>query len=467
VTNLDRCAARSMIGPLNKADTHLRETQGGVFQSQAIQFRQVNDIYAMGFSECYIERLEQYQARAYIILPIFQDGQLWGLLSVFQNSGPRQWEESEVNLLCRMVTQLEDAVKLARYTQQVQAQTQQISQLAEQEKSAKEQLQTRALRLLQAVEPAFQGDLTVRAPLTEDEVGTIADGYNTMLQTLRELVTRVKIVASRVGQTSETSSHAVAQLSQQAQEQYQELSRALSELRQMIELIEVVAQEAAQVEQAVLSANQTVQSGDAVMEQTVEGIVGIRETVSETAQKIKSLGESSQKISRVVSLIDNFANQTNLLAINAAIEATRAGDYGRGFAVVADEIRSLAYQSANATTEIERLVQEIQTETQAVTEVMEVGIMQVVQGTDLVNQTRQSLTEIKTATAQISERVQRITFSTSTQSMQSALVTNAMQVVAEIANKTSSDSVTIATYFDQLLETSQELQTSVRQFKVD
>ena len=166
-------------------------------------------------------------------------------------------------------------------------------------------------------------------------------------------------------------------------------------------------------------------------------------------------------------MIDNFANQTNLLAINASIEATRAGEYGRGFAVVADEIRTLAYQSGNATTEIEALVQEIQAETQEVTEAMELGIMKVVQGTGLVNKTRQSLDAIKASTNQISERVQRITSSTSTQTQQSQLVTQAMTDVAQIANQTSENTFQLASLFQELLVTSEQLQTSISQFKID
>jgi methyl-accepting chemotaxis protein PixJ len=447
-------------------DTYLQQTQGGRYRQNRQGFS-VNDIYTAGFSECYIETLEQFQARAYVTVPIFAGEKLWGLLGAYQNSGPRQWDETEITFLAQVGVQIGVAIQQADYAQQVRVQQQQLAETVEREKEAKEGLQLRALRLLQTVEPVLQGDLTVRAPLSEDEVGTIADGYNTTIQTLRELVRQVKGAAERVGQTSEGSAIAVTQLSQQANQQYQEMAQAVKELRQMVDLVQVVANNAKKVEQAVQAANQTVQAGDSVMEQTVDGIRKIRETVSETAKKMKSLSDASQKIAKVVSLIDNFANQTNLLAINAAIEATRAGEYGRGFVVVADEIRSLAYQSASATTEIERLVQEIQAETKAVIEVTEIGIMEVVQGTGLVNQTRQSLNAIAAATQQISERVQGITHSTASQKMQSESVTKAMISVAEIAKKTSEDSAKISTSFQTQLETSQELQASISQFKVD
>ena len=166
-------------------------------------------------------------------------------------------------------------------------------------------------------------------------------------------------------------------------------------------------------------------------------------------------------------MIENFATQTNLLALNAAIEATRAGEYGKGFAVVADEVRSLAYQSANATTEIERIVAEIQGEVKEVTEAMEIGIAQVVEGTTLVNETRESLSEIVTATDRISSLVENITTTASKQNNQSHKLTEAMNKVAAIARLTSENTALISKSFQELLSTSQDLETSVSQFKVE
>ena len=446
-------------------DTYLQDNQGGRYARK--ESLRVDNIYTQGYQDCHIQLLEQFEAKAYMLAPIFKGEQLWGLLAAYHNRESRAWVDNELGLLTQVAAQIGVAIQRREDIQELARQRQQLTEAAEREKTDRERLQREALSLLQAVEPALQGNLTVRAPLWEDEVGTIADGYNTTLQTLRELVRKVKYSAEQVNQTCSDSNFAVNQLSNQAQTQSQELGQALQQLQQMVDLIAEVALNAQQVNWAVLEANQMVQTGDSVMEETVAGIMEIRETVSETAKKLKTLGESSQKIAKVVRLIDNFASQTNLLAINAAIEATRAGEYGQGFAVVADEIRALAYQSANAGTEIERLVQDIRTETQSVTEAMELGIMRVIKGTELVNKTRQSLDDIKSATRQISDRVQLITDSTSIQAEQSELMTQAMTDVAEIANQTAENSDNIASLFADLLATSEQLQTSISQFIID
>ena len=452
--------------PLQKlTDTYLQENRGGRYaQKESLR---VDNIYTQGYQACHLQLLEQFEAKAYMLAPIFQGEQLWGLLGVYHNSEPRSWDDNELRLLTQVAAQIGMVIQRMEDIQELASQRQQLTKAAEREKADKERLQREALSLLRAVEPALQGDLTVQAPLWEDEVGTIADGYNTTIETLRELVRQVKFSAEKVGHTCNQSTIAVGQLSNQAQQQSQDLKQALKQLEEMVKLITEISLNAQEVDQAVLEANRTVKAGDSVMEETVAGIAEIRETVSETAKKLKKLGESSQKIVKVVNLINNFANQTNLLAINAAIEATRAGEYGRGFGVVADEIRTLAYQSADAGTEIERLVQEIRTETQSVTEAMELGIMRVVKGTELVSKTRQRLDEIKSATQQISDRVQQISVSTSAQTQQSQLVTKAVTDVADIANQTSANSVKIAALFKDLLTTSEQLQTSISKFKID
>ena len=445
-------------------DTYLQDNKGGIYRKK--KHFVCHDVYKSNFPSCYVQLLEQFEAKAYISVPIFKGDQLWGLLATYQNSAARAWEESEINLMTQIGDQLGIALQQADFLQQLQAQSQQLALAAEREKQAKEQLQQGAIQLLSSVAPVLMGDLTVRAVVTEDEVGTIADAYNNTIQSLRQLVMQIQTAAIQLAQTSQNSEVSIVELSTQAQGQLQEINHALAEIQAMVKSTEAVTTNAQQVEVAVQKANTTVKrSGDA-MNRTVEGIQGIRKTVSVTREKIKRLSESSQNISKVVSLISNFATQTNLLALNAALEATRAGEYGKGFAVVADEVRSLARQSAAATAEIEALVAEIQTETTQVATAMELGIRQVVKGNELVDETKESLTAIVSATAQISELVKGIVEATQMQEVRSQSVTQTMTNVAGIASHTSDDAIQLATSFKQLLGLAETLQTSVGKFKV-
>lgn len=349
---------------------------------------------------------------------------------------------------------------------QLQIFTQEQVSVADEQRRLKEELQQRALELLMEVDPISKGDLTIQAKVTSDEIGTIADSYNFTVANLRKIVTKVQEAASLVAQTTSSSEASVQSLSVEALHQAEEIAQVLAKAQEMTESVRLVAANAEQAEVAVKQAAQTVQDGDAAMNRTVDGIVAIRETVAETAKKVKHLGESSQKISTVVSLISSFAAQTNLLALNASIEAARAGEDGRGFAVVAEEVRSLARQSAEATKEIEQLIFAIQAETNEVVTAMETGTQQVVVGTKLVDETRQSLNKITAASTQINTLVEAIALATVVQSQASESVTQTMTNVAVLAKKTSQEASSVSSSFEQLLTVAHTLQEDVGKFKV-
>ena len=445
-------------------DTYLQENKGGRYARG--ESHVVPDIYREGFDSCHIELLETFQCRAYILVPVFQDDVLWGILGVYQNGEARQWQEQEVKLLRQIGVQLGIALKQAEFLGQIRQQSEQLAEAAERERQAKELLQQRAIELLTAVRPALDGNLTVRAPVTDDELGTIADAYNNTLRGLRQIVIQVQEAVEKVGQTSMESDEAINQLSQRATQQSQALEGALDQVESMTHATEDVANNAQAINKAVQKSNETVASGDAAMNRTVDGIQGIRDAVSETSRNIRQLGESSQKISRVVNLISDFSKQTQLLSLNASIEATRAGEYGRGFAVVADEVRSLARQSADATKEIEDLVAEIRNQTSEAIKVTERAIAQVSAGTNLVQETKEELNAIAAATAQISNLVAGITEASQGQLQQSQYVTQTMQDVAAIANATSEQSNALSASFKEALETAQQLRSAVDKFTI-
>jgi methyl-accepting chemotaxis protein PixJ len=182
---------------------------------------------------------------------------------------------------------------------------------------------------------------------------------------------------------------------------------------------------------------------------------------------VKNLGEASQKISRVVNLINEFANQTHVLALNASVESTRMSEDGHGFATVATEVRTLAEQSASATQEIEQIVEEIQAETHEVVRAMKVGLKRVMTGTQLVKQTRQTLTELVEVSHFIRDLVEQIADSATEQAQTSGQLSQTIKEVAVIARSTSEQSLQVADSFTQLLGVAGELQTGVSQFKVD
>ncbi|WP_052055271.1 GAF domain-containing protein [Myxosarcina sp. GI1] len=463
----DRCILRKWgTKDITVTDTYFEDTREGNKYAQGQKFTAVDDIYTQGFPDCYVESLEKYQARAYILVPIFQGEKLWGLLGIYQNSGTRAWQKTETQLMVQIANQLAVALQQATYLDRIQAQSAELEATIKRERAAKEELQKQAVEMLRTVRPAFTGDLTVRAQVTENEIGTIAGAYNTTLDSLKGIVMQVQEAAAQVAQTTSSSSNAVDGLSLQSQKQLQELNQALSRVQAMIDASTVTTNNAQRVEMAIEQADRTVQAGDAAMNDTVDSIVSLRQTVAEAGKRVKSLSDSSQKISKVVSLIGTFATQTNLLALNAALEATRAGEYGKGFAVVADEVRNLSLQSSEATTEIEKLVREIQEETQEVAAAMEAGVVQVAEGTDLVTTTRKSLNEIVTATAEIRTLVRGITSAANAQTQEAESVTAVMGQVAEIANETTQDSSKISASFQQLEQLAQNLQASVSQFKV-
>lgn len=427
------------------ADSYVEKYRSGRIQA-------TRDIYNAGLTPCHIGQLKPFEVKANLVAPINYKGNLLGLLIAHQCSGPRDWHQNEIDLFGQLTVQ----VGLALERSDLLAQ-QKIAEV--EQRQMREKMQKRALELLMEVDPVSRGDLTIRAHVTEDEIGTIADSYNATIESLRRIVTQVQTAASQFTETTDTNEVAVRQLAQQANRQALDVAEALERLQAMNKSIQAVAENAAQAESAVQRATQTVDQGEDAMNRTVDGIVAIRETVAATAKQVKRLGESSQKISKVVNLIGSFADQTNLLALNAAIEAAHAGEEGRGFAVVADEVRSLARQSAEATAEIAQLVATIQAETNEVVNAMEAGTEQVVVGTKLVEETRRSLNQITAVSAQISGLVEAITSAAIEQSQTSESVT-------QIADKNSSEASGVSATFKELLAVAQSLQEAVKQFKV-
>lgn len=420
----------------------------------------LSNIHKAGLNPCYLQQLESLEIQANLVVPIVVTGELLGLLIAHHCQSPRHWQQPEIDFLTQVALQIGVALERSNLLDQQ-------TLASEQQRVAREQLQQRALELLMEVEPVGQGDLTIRAKVTQDEIGTIADSYNATVENLRSLVTQVKTVAQQFSDTSNNNEQLIKTLTEEALTQVEQIGVAGDRLTAMNHSINLVAQNAEQTLMAFQQASETVAVGENAMNETVEGMLAIKDTVSQTTKKIQHLGESSQKISKVVSLISRFAAQTHLLALKASIEAARAGEEGRGFAVIADEVRGLASSSAEATAEIETLVNSIQTETKEVTQTMKMGTEQVERGTELVEQTRHSLQAITVASGQINELVQAISQATQEQSLTSESMNEVMEEVSAITHNTSVSATQLADSFQEVLAFAQQLQANVEQFKVN
>jgi methyl-accepting chemotaxis protein PixJ len=418
-----------------------------------------SNIFQAGLTKCHLQQLEPFGVKANLVAPIIVNNELMGLFIAHQCADFREWQTGEIDLFAQIATQVGFALDRNELLEKQR-------RSEEQQRQEKETLQRRALELLMQVDPVSRGDLTIRAQVTADEIGTVADSYNSTIESLRKIVGQVQKAAEEVAQTTNTNDRYIQSLSKKAIRQTKQLTAALNGIEFLTESINMIAENAAEAEQAVQEAVQIVNQGDEAMNRTVEGIITIRETVAETAKKVKRLGESSQKISKVVDLINGFTEQTNLLALNASIEAAHAGEEGRGFAVVADEVRNLARQSTEATAEIAKLIKDIQAETKEVVAAMEAGTEQVVMGTKLVDETRQNLTQITEASLKINLLVEAIASTTVEQTRDSKIMSKTIAQVAKIAQENSVSATEVLDSFKELLAVSRELQATVAKFKV-
>ncbi|NJL83577.1 MAG: HAMP domain-containing protein [Chloroflexaceae bacterium] len=337
---------------------------------------------------------------------------------------------------------------------------------AEETEQAREDLQRQVIRLLDEVEGAARGDLTVQAEVTADVLGAVADAFNLTIQNLREIVQQVKQASQQVNRGSTDSELFARNQSSDALRMAEELAVTLNSVQLMTESIQRVAENAREAEEVARTSSLTALRGGEAVERTVAGILQIRETVSETARKVKRLAEASQEISKIVALISQIASRTNLLALNASIQAARAGEAGRGFAIVADEVRQLADRSAKSLKEIEQIVLQIQSETGSVMTAMEEGIQQVIDVTDRAEQAKKSLEDIIEVSNHIDSLVRSITADTVEQRENSLAVAQVMQSVELTAQETSQESQRVAGSLQTLVGISQELLASVERFRV-
>ncbi|MEH2045046.1 methyl-accepting chemotaxis protein [Nostoc sp.] len=435
---------------------YLKSDRNGEVQAVA----NIHQDQSLKNADGYIQLLEKFAVKGHLIVPILAQEKLLGLLIAHHCETPRVWQQAEIDLFQQIATQVGYALEQAKLLEEIEkVRNVTVS-------GSDETLQQQLLQLLNDVEGAARGDLTVRADVTAGEIGTVADFFNSIVESLRDIVTQVKQAAIHVNSAIGSNEGAIHHLAEEALTQAAEITRTLDAVDQMTQSMQAVAESAEKAAFIANHAAHTATNSGHAMDLTVQNILSLRETVGETAKKVKRLGESSQQISRVVSLINQIAIQTNLLAINAGIEAARAGEEGQGFAVVAEEVGELAVRSAAATQEIEQIVENIQRETSEVVQAMEIGTTQVVEGTRIVEEAKQSLSEILDVSCQIDSLVQSISTATASQVETSQSVSQLMKDIAAISQRTSDSSRQVSQSLQQTVEISQQLQETVEAFKV-
>ena len=441
--------------------------KGYVEQYRRGRIQATSNIFEAGLTECHLGQLKPFKVQANLVAPILDSGELIGLLVAHQCSGPRDWSELDISFFKQAALQVGLSVEqVGLFNQRQQAQLE-AEALSEERRQRQETLQMELLGLLDDVEGAARGDLTVRADVSAGEIGTVADFFNAIIESLRQIVTQVKTSAVQVNTSLGDNEVAMQALAEDALRQADRTTKTLDSVETMTMAITQAADRAQQAAVVAREASQTAETGGVAMDLTVQNILDLRTTVGETAKKVKRLGESSQQISKVVSLINQIATQTNLLAINAGIEAARAGEEGQGFAAVAEEVGELAARSAAATQDIERIVDSIQRETADVVDAIESSTSQVVEGTRRVDEAKQSLARMVEVSQQIDALVQTISAATVSQVETAADVSTLMQEISLVSERTSTSSRSVSDALQQTVAVAKELELSMAAFKVD
>jgi len=321
-------------------------------------------------------------------------------------------------------------------------------------------------RLLDEMGDLADGDLTVNVTVTDDFTGTIADSINYTIDALRNLVNSINQTTEQVTGAAEQSRETAVRLAQASDQQAGQIASASTSINEMAVSIEDVSKNAGKLAEEAQESVRIASEGAGAVRDTIEGMDNLRENIQETSKRIKRLGESSQEIGEIVELINDIADQTNILALNAAIQAAMAGDAGRGFAVVADEVQRLAERSGNATKQIEALVKTIQTDTNEAVISMEQSTSNVVRNAQLSQNAGSALSRIEEGSTHLAKLIQDISNSSHQQSQAATSVSETMNLIQEITNQTSAGTNETAASIGNLAELANELRTSVAGFKL-
>lgn len=324
--------------------------------------------------------------------------------------------------------------------------------------------------ILEVVTSMSTGDITNTVDMKtlnpENEIGILASNLNKMSVSMKDLINNISQSSNQMASSSEELSSTAEQMSRGMQQQTTQTSQIASATEEMSATVLEVARNTQSASSSANEASLTAKKGGEVVTRAINGMMSIAATVGQSARTIGDLGKSSDQIGKIVSVINNIADQTNLLALNAAIEAARAGEQGRGFAVVADEVRKLAEKTTKATTEIAAMIENIQNDTVAAVQAMDAGTKEVAEGVNLANQAGESLHVIIGTVDSVNDMIRQIATATEEQSAASEHISMGIEEIARVTRETSEGSDQTAKASHELSRKATELRKLVGQFKV-
>jgi methyl-accepting chemotaxis protein len=335
-----------------------------------------------------------------------------------------------------------------------------------QSRDERDTIQASIQKLLEEVSGVAEGDLTREAEVTADVTGAIADSFNYMIEQLRSIISNVQEATLQVSSQANKIQATAENLAQGSETQAQQIVNTSAAIDEMAVSIQQVSQNAATSAKVAQQSLTNAKQGAELVQNTIHGMNRIRDQVQETAKRIKRLGESSQEIGQIIQLIDDIADRTSILALNASIQAAMAGEAGRGFAVVAEEVERLAVRATDATKKIATLVKTIQSETNEAGLAMEKGIQEVVEGSKLANQAGVALTEIEGVSNRLAELMQSISLASSQQARGSEALARSMNEISQITQQTAAGTKQAAESVSQLATLADELRASVSTFRL-
>ncbi|HOP15802.1 MAG: type IV pili methyl-accepting chemotaxis transducer N-terminal domain-containing protein, partial [Gammaproteobacteria bacterium] len=321
-------------------------------------------------------------------------------------------------------------------------------------------------RLLDEMVDLSDGDLTIEATVTEDITGAIADSVNQAVEEMRTLVTTINETSVRVSASAQETRATALRLEEASDHQRNQIERASGTVQSMSQAMSDMASEANRSAETAQQSVDIAAAGGSTVRRTIAGMDNIREQIQETSKRIKRLGESSQEIGNIVELIEDIADQTNILALNAAMQAAMAGEAGRGFAVVADEVQRLAERSANATKQIDALVKTIQADTNEAVSSMESSTSEVVSGAKLAEDAGAALQRVEQVSQDIAQATQAMASRLHQHSQEVGSINETMNVIQEITSQTSEGTEQTTQSIETLAQMAEQLRQTVARFKL-